>query len=356
MNTILKLADLDQSVWLDRLDRATLDSGELRRMIEVDGLRGVTSLASSLDGGALAGESAAAALERIMVRDVVVACDTLRGVYETTSGVDGFASIDVDPTLAHDTSALIDEATRSWRAVDRPNLMVAIPATRAGIPAIEACLRRGINVNATLLFSVARYREVAGAHLRALERRLDVNEPIEHVASVASFFVSPVDTKIDPLLDAMPNSLRGSAGSLRGEIAIANATLAWGEYERILASERWRALAAKGAKPQRLLWGSTSPKDPAYSNDYYVDQLVGPGTIETMTLERFRGYLEHGAPETRLEKGRAMAEKLLVASKELNVDLAHFTDLLESESVDALIEARRRSLAALERRPSVSVA
>ncbi len=329
-------------------------------MIAEDGVRGLTSnptifqkaIAASdayddIILNASPSESDASVLERIMVRDLRAACDELRPVYERTNGADGYASIEVDPILAHDTQGQITQAKRLWNAVGRPNLMVKIPATRAGIPAIEQSLADGSNVNVTLLFSVARYREVVDAFLRALERRVDAGQPVHRVASVASFFVSRVDTKLDPLLDVLPNSLRGAAGSLRGEIGIANAKLAYEEWERIFDSGRWKALVLEGARPQRLLWGSTSPKDPAYSDTYYVEELIGRDTVDTMTLDGFRAYLDHGEPEQRLDKDRELAHEQMTELTHLQIDLANITDELEDEGVRKFVDSYRGSLKAI---------
>lgn len=359
-NRIQRLAELGQSAWLDFLDRRLLTSGELRRLVDEDGIRGVTSnptifekaISSSSDyddviRSAPASDSDARVLERIMVRDLTLACDELRAVYDRTNGADGFASIEVDPTIAHDTAAQVEQAKRLWDAVDRPNLMVKIPATRAGLPAIESCLAHGININITLLFSVSRYREVEEAYLRALERRVATGKPLDRVASVASFFVSRIDTKIDALLDAMPNALRGAAGALRGQIAIANAKIAYEEYERRAGSERFRALAAKGARPQRLLWGSTSPKDPRYADIYYVEALAGRDTVDTMTLDCVRAYLDHGAPEERLTRDRDRAHRQMAALAELAVDFERVTDQVEEEGVEKFVKSFRDSLRAI---------
>lgn len=374
MNRIQRLAELGQSTWLDYLDRELLVSGELERMIHDDGLRGLTSnptifqkaVAGSSDydaliRGAPASETEAGILERLMVRDLSLACDKLRSVYDASGGADGFASIEVDPTLAGDTASQVEQAVRLWNAVNRPNLMVKIPGTRPGLPAIASCLAHGININITLLFSVSRYREVIDAHLRALEHRVAAHEPIDRVASVASFFVSRVDTKVDKALDAMPNALRGAAGALRGQIGIANAKIAYEEYERIVASDRWKALAARGARPQRLLWASTSPKDPLYGDTYYVEALAGSNTVDTMTPATLRAYLDHGEPEPRLATDRERAHHQMGGLAALGVDFARIAEQLEEEGVASFAESfhevlngiaqKRRSIAGQQPRP-----
>jgi transaldolase len=366
---IHRLLELGQSTWLDYLDRRLLASGELDRLIAYGALRGVTSnptifqkaIASSDDYDAFFRnasplESDARLLERLMVLDVGMACDRLRSVYETSAGADGFASIEVSPGLANNTAASIEEATRLWSQIDRPNLLVKIPGTAAGVPAIERCLAGGININITLLFSVERYLEVVEAYLRALEERVRAGHPIDRMASVASFFVSRVDTKVDRALDAIPNALRGSAGALRGQIAIANAKRAYGEFQRIMASERWKRLAARGARPQRLLWASTSPKDPAYHELYYVEALIGPDTIDTMTPDCFHAMADHGRAEVRLSADRAEAERQLEELGALGIDLGRVSLELEREGVVAFSESYAKALKSIaDKRASTSV-
>lgn len=352
MSRIQRLAQLGQSAWLDSLDRRLMTSGELRRLIEEDGLRGVTTnpsifrkaVVESSDYDAFIrdatpNESEADILERVMIRDLQMACDTLRPVYDKTGGVDGFASIEVAPDIAHDTAAQIEQAKRLWDAVARPNLMVKIPATRPGIPAITSCLAHGININVTLLFSVSRCREVAEAHMHALERRLAANQPIDRIASVASLFVSRIDTKVDPLV--------GDDSPLRGQIAIANATLAYEQWEHLMATDRWKALAAKGARPQRLLWGSTEPKDERYADTYYAEALVARDTVDTMTPDVFKAYLAHGEPELRLDQNRERAHQQMSELAKLGIDLATITEQLEDEGVEKFVKAFKESQKAI---------
>lgn len=367
MSTIDRLRELGQSVWLDFLDRELLTSGELDRKVQ-EGLRGLTSnptifqkaIASGrayddVIGGAAASEMESTVLERLMVRDIAAACDRLRPVYDRTGGADGFASIEVSPLAAGDTKRSIAEAHRLWEAVSRPNVMVKIPGTPQGVPAIRRCLTDGLNINITLLFSVARYREVVDAYLSALEARLEGGNSIEGIASVASFFVSRVDTKVDKALDALEGARAASGVALRGQIAVANAKIAYEEYARVISSDRWRALAAKGARPQRLLWASTSPKDPRYPDTYYAEALVGADTVDTMTLETLAAYLDHGRPEARLTTDGARAHDQLAQLGELGLDLSAIERELEDEGVRSFsdsylkaieaIAARRRQLA-----------
>ncbi|MBX3204493.1 MAG: transaldolase [Labilithrix sp.] len=359
MNPIRRLEELEQSIWLDYIDRALLTSGELERDVG-QGLRGLTSnptifqkaIAGSSDYDELIrsappSEKDQSVLERIMVRDLVLACDRLRPVYEASGGADGFASIEVPPGVAEDCAASVEQALRLWNLVHRPNLMVKIPGTRAALPAIESCLAHGININITLLFSVSRYREVLEAYLRALEARVARNDPVERIASVASFFVSRVDAKVDAVLDALDEPRRSEGRDLRGEIAIANAKLAYEEYERIYASERWERLAARGAHPQRLLWASTSPKDPAYPDLYYVEALIGPETVDTVTPDLFRAYLDRGDPALRLTGERDRAHAQMAALARLGIDFCWLAEELEEEGILAFARSYDKALATI---------
>lgn len=357
MNGIRKLEELGQSAWLDFLDRRLLSSGELDQLI-VQGVRGVTSNptifqkaivgASDYDEvirTAPRSESDQRVLERLMVRDLTVACDVLRPVYEATAGADGFASIEVAPSLAEDAPASVEQALRLWNEVDRPNLLVKIPGTRAALPAIKSCLCHGINVNITLLFSEPRYREVAEVYLQALEARVAQRAPIDRVASVASFFVSRVDTKVDRLLDELTGSRRSEGGALRGQIAIANARIAYEEYERILASPRWKRLAAMGARPQRVLWASTSPKDPAYAELYYVGALALPHTVDTMTLGCLRACIDHFVPEVGASAMTpTSAHDRMDRLMSLGIDFGFIAEELESEGIASFADSYTKTM------------
>jgi len=352
-NSIQRLYELGQSAWLDFISHELLTSGAFRQLIQRDGLRGVTSnptifqkaIAGSTDYDALidtapASETDPAIFERIMVRDLQLACDELLPVYEHTAGADGFASIEVSPMLAHETEGSVEQAQRLWTAVGRPNLMVKIPATREGLPAIEQCLVEGININVTLLFGVPRYLEVAKAYLRALETRVAQKRPVDRIASVASFFVSRVDTKVDKIFDLLAPAAATERGkTLRGKIAIANAKIAYAEFERMASSERWQQLAAQGARPQRLLWGSTSSKDPAYPDTYYVEALAGPRTVDTMPMDTFRAYLDHGAPEIRITRDRELAFEQIAELANLGIDFDSVVQTLEDEGVMSFVES-----------------
>ena len=363
MNPLVRLVELGQSPWYDYIRRDLLTSGHLRRLIDEDALRGMTSnptiFEKAIRGsdlydddvrrGHAAGKSPAEIFEDLAVADIRAACDVFRPVYDATDGRDGYVSIECNPHLARDTAGTIEEARRLWRRVDRPNAMVKIPGTAEGLPAIEACLADGINVNVTLLFSVDRYREVIEAFRRGLERRLERGAPVDRVASVASFFVSRVDTKVDARLDAI-----GDPKRLRGTIAIANACTAYAAYQASLGEPRWARLAAAGARPQRPLWASTSTKDPRYPDTYYVDALVAPQTVNTMPPETFAAYRDHGRPEVRIQDGIRAAPDRLAALAECGIDLAAVTAELEREGVekfaasyDGAVEAVASKAAAL---------
>ena len=359
------LLDLGQSVWLDYLRRGMLESGELQRMID-DGLRGMTSNPTIFEhaiGGstdyddALSRVAASPRTDReifdlLAVDDVRAAAGLFRSVYDASQGADGFVSLEVSPTLARDTAGTIGEARRLWAAVDRPNVMIKVPGTREGWPAIERLLTDGINVNITLLFSLEHYRQVAEAYLRALEARRQAGQAIDRVASVASFFVSRVDTEVDRRLDA--TGARPSA--LRGKIAIANARLAYAWFRDLLDSPRWRALAASGAKPQRLLWASTGTKDPAYSDVLYVDSLIGADTINTLPPQTLQLFEDHGTVRETLAGDAAEAQRVMDGLRAVAIDFDDVARALEREGVEkfahsfetllGVIAAKRKTLAA----------
>ena len=340
-NPLLRLVGLGQSLWYDYITRDLLTSGELTKLIRNDGLRGMTSNPSifekAIAGSRLydddirrmseAGRRAAAIFEALAVADVRSACDAFRPLYDRTGGRDGFVSLEVSPGLAHDTPGTIQEADRLWRAVDRPNAMIKIPGTHSGLAAITESIASGINVNVTLLFSVERYSEVIEAFLQGLERRHQRGQPVDGIGSVASFFVSRVDGKIDPLLN------RESDRSLRGTAAIANAAEAYCLFRESLQTDRWARLAKAGAAPQRPLWASTSTKDPAYPDVYYVEALVAPDTVNTVPPETLAAFRDHGSPGVRIDDAVANAPAQLAALKAAGIDLAAVTRELEDEGV-----------------------
>jgi transaldolase len=293
---------------------------------------------------------AADAYESIAIEDVARCCDLFRGVYDRTNGYDGFVSLEVSPLLAHDTEATLDEARRLWGRVDRPNLMVKVPATRAGLPAIQHLLSEGINVNVTLLFSLSRYREVVEAHLAGLEARRRANRPVHQVASVASFFISRIDVLLDPRLEeiAKENPDQAERGlSLKGKVAIACAKQAYQIYKELYAGERWDRLKEAGAQTQRLLWASTATKNPEYSDVVYVESLIGPETVNTMPPATLDAYRDHGDPALRLEAGVQESAEVLSQLFKLGIDLDAVADQLEVEGVDKFVKPYEKLLSAL---------
>ncbi|HWN17836.1 MAG TPA: transaldolase [Gemmatimonadales bacterium] len=340
-NPLLRLSQLGQSLWYDFITRDLVASGQLGRLIADDGLRGMTSnptiFEKAIAGSRLydedirrlsdQGRSAGEIFEAVAVADVRAACDAFTPPYQQSAGGDGFVSLEVSPTLASDTHGTIHEAERLWSAVARPNAMIKIPGTPAGLPAITHCIAAGISVNVTLLFSIERYAEVVEAFLAGMELRLSRGLSIQAVASVASFFVSRVDGKVDALLDRTPGH------PLRGKIAIANAGMAYSVFERTLATPRWDRLARAGARPQRPLWASTSTKDPSLPDVYYVEALAAPQTVSTLPPETFNAYRDHGDPKIRIQEHVAAAPAQLDALAEAGIDLKAVTRELEAEGV-----------------------
>lgn len=362
-NPLLDLAALGQSVWLDFIRRGLIDSGELARLVAEDGVRGVTSnpaifekaIASGdeytdqiLELAGTHGDDAAPIFEGLAVEDVRRAADVLRDVHDASGGADGFVSLEVSPELADDTEGTVVEARRLWAAVDRPNLMIKVPGTPAGVPAVRQLLVEGIHVNVTLLFARSAYAAVAEAYLEALEERAEGGLAIDRSASVASFFVSRIDTLIDRRLDErlaeVEPALRPRLEALRGRIAIANAKLAYRHYRALVASDRWRLLAARGAHPQRLLWASTSTKNPEYRDTVYVEELIGPETVDTIPPETLDAFRDHGiADETLTEEVDAAAGELAELER-LGVSLDRATDELLADGIAKFVAPYRKLL------------
>lgn len=341
-NPLVRLGRLGQSPWYDFVTRELMASGRLTRLIHDDGLLGMTSnptifekaVAGSGDydadiaRAAAAGADARGIFEALAVADVRTACDLFRPIYDATQGRDGLVSLEVSPTLAHDTEGTVAEAERLWAQVDRPNAMIKIPGTVAGLPAIRRAVAAGINVNVTLLFSVDRYRQVIGAFMGGLEDRLAQGLPVDRIASVASFFVSRVDTRVDQLLRAA-----GAPDGLLGQAAIANAAMAYAAFEESLATPRWARLRAAGARPQRPLWASTSTKDPRYHDVYYVEALIAPDTVNTLPPETFDAYRDHGQPAVRIREAMAAAPARLQAVEAAGVSLDEVSVYLEVDGI-----------------------
>lgn len=358
MKPAFAVQQLGQSIWQDNIERGQLVSGAFRRVVEEDGVSGVTSNptifekaisgSADYDAGlrALIGEGAdpGTIFEALAVEDLGAAADVLRPIYDRTNGGDGFVSIEVSPTLAYDTEGTIVEARRLWSALKRPNVMVKIPGTREGLPAIEECLSEGININITLLFSVERYAEVIERYLAALERRVAAGQPIDRIASVASFFVSRVDTAVDKIVDARLGETsdaeeRERLQQVRGATAIANAKRAYDLFKMRFSGDRWQTLEAAGARFQRPLWASTSTKDPAFPDVYYVEALIGPHTVDTLPPQTLTAFNNHGTVALTLEQGTAEAEQRLAELAALGIDLDEVTARLEREGVDSFAKS-----------------
>lgn len=371
-----QLLALGQSIWLDFIRRGHLTSGEFDALVREAGVVGVTSnptifqqaIARTTDYDAAIAEGIARGLEgeslfeALAIEDIQMACDRLRPLFERSGGLDGRVSLEVSPRLAHDTAGTIAAARRLHAAVARENVMIKIPATAAGLPAITETLAAGISVNVTLIFSLARYHEVMEAHALGLERLAAAGGSLPGVRSVASFFVSRVDSKVDAAIDERLATLpagateRAELEGLRGRAAIANARLAYAAFERTTAEPRFRALVAKGAHVQRPLWASTSTKNPAYRDVLYIEELIGPDTVNTVPPATLTAFNDHGEVETRIRRDLPAAEALFPRLETLGVPVARLIGELESEGVasfarsyDELLEAlesKRRTLAA----------
>ena len=351
-NPLLELRKLGESVWLDDIGRALLDDGTLARLIRDDGIAGLTSnpaiFAHSIMNDATYAQriarlqsdvsSALALYEELALADLRDAAALLRPLYDSSSGGDGYVSMEVSPHLADDSPGSYKEAQRLWQRLSIPNAFIKIPGTEAGVPVIRDLIAAGINVNVTLLFSPERYRAVARAYREGLGRRAADGKPLASVASVASFFLSRIDTAVDKLLDGLAARGQPAARALRGKAAIACACRAYEIFEETIAEPEWEALAARGARPQRLLWASTSTKDPSYSPIKYVEELVVPGTINTMPLETLNAYRRLGRPELTLERHLAEASDVREGHERLDVDLEAVAQQLEREGVAKFIE------------------
>ncbi len=362
MNPIQKLTQLGQSLWYDNIQRKLLDSGELKAMIQRGDIRGVTSnpsifnaaIAKSTDYDAAlqslawAGWDAEKIFWQLAIEDIRSACEAFQPLYEETNGGDGYVSLEVSPDIANDTEKTIAQAEQLWVRVARPNLMVKIPATKQGIPAIRKAIAAGLNINITLIFSLARYAEVMEAYLSGLEDRVAAGHPINHIASVASFFVSRVDGKIDAKLP--------EDSPLRGRAAIANAKLAYDEFQKVFSSRRWENLKVKGGHVQRPLWASTSTKNPAYPDTIYVDNLIGPETVNTVPPQTLVAFKDHGVAEVTITRNLEEAQDDLVKLKEAGISMDQVTQELEDEGVKAFSEAFSQLLTTIEKRRVAAVA
>jgi len=353
-NPLIGLKELGQSVWLDNLSRKLINSGELKRLIDEDGLSGITSNPTIFQKAISGSPDYDASLRRMLdqgikdekelflglaFEDISAAADLLWPVYRATHGLDGFVSIEVSPDLAYETEATIGEAKRLFSAIGKRNILVKVPATKQGLPAIEQLIGEGVNVNITLLFSIERYEKVTEAYLKGLEKRVSKGQPIDEIASVASFFVSRVDTLTDKLLGTHLSSggskdERDKIAGLLGKAAVANAKIAYKKYKQIFSGSRFLALREKGGRLQRILWGSTGTKNPAYSDIKYVEELIGPDSINTMTEATIKAFRDHGQVRITIGDGLEEAERLFQELKSLGIDIHDVTEQLEREGVE----------------------
>jgi transaldolase len=352
-NPLIGLKEIGQSVWLDNLSRKLIHSGELKRLIDEDGVSGITSNPTIFQKAISGSTDYDSSLRRMIdkgvkdekelflglaMEDVSDAADFLRPAYQSTNGRDGFVSIEVSPDLAYDTDATISEAKRLFSTLGKKNILVKVPGTKQGVPAIEQLTSEGVNINVTLLFSTDRYEEVAEAYLKGLERRVSQGQPIQEIASVASFFVSRVDTLTDKLLQARLSSATSKAGKdkiagLFGKAAVANAKIAYKKYKSVFSGKRFLALKAKGGRIQTILWGSTGTKNPNYSDIKYVEELVAPDSINTLPEATIKAFKEHGQAKVTIADGLKEAEKLFPELKPMGIDIREVTDQLEKEGV-----------------------
>lgn len=365
-NPLKELRQYGQSIWLDFLRRGMLVSGELQQLIDEDGLRGMTSNPSifekaiagshdydeAIEALALEDHTAEEIYQSLTVQDVRRAADIFRPLYDETGGGDGYVSLEVSPHLARDTEGTIAEARRLWEAVDRPNVLIKVPASREGLPAIRQLIAAGINVNVTLLFGLARYRRVAEAYISGLQDRLDRGQPVDRIASVASFFLSRIDVLVDPMLEERMKGdapLAEMAEGFHGQVAISSARAAYEIFDDIFHGRAFGPLAQRGARVQRLLWASTSTKNPAYSDVKYVEALIGPETVNTLPLETLDAYRDHGHPQPRLETGTDRAHEVLSQLPELGIDMEAVTQQLEDEGIDKFVKPYDKLMDTLEK-------
>jgi transaldolase len=364
---VAALLEQGQSIWQDDIARSMLSGGSLASMIEDVGVRGVTSnptiFEKAISGGTdydeqiaaliKEGKSAADIFLAVSVDDIRNACDLFRPLYDASEGGDGFVSIEVEPSLARDAKGTRDQVRQLWEAVDRPNLMVKIPGTLEGAPIVEEMLAEGKNINITLLFSIEAYERVANAYIAALETRLAAGLPIDRIASVASFFVSRVDTAVDNLLDEKI-AAAGEAGqkqrleSLKGKSAVANAKLAYDLFKDLFHSDRFEKLRAAGAHPQRPLWASTGTKNPAYPDTLYVDTLIGPHTVNTMPGKTIQAFLDHGEVRRTVDEDMDAARQVMSDLEAAGIDFDAVTDKLENDGIDLFIKSYEQLLSGVE--------
>lgn len=360
-----------QSIWMDNLTRDLIQSGEMKRLIESRGLRGLTSnpaifekaiygnaiYDADIEKGIKAGLPVEKIYESLVFEDIRNACDLFRSIYEESKGQDGYVSIEVPPTIAHDTEATIAEAKRYYKEIGRENVMIKIPGTSSGLPAVTEVIAEGISVNVTLLFSVQSYVNTAWAYISGLEKRAAEGKDISNIASVASFFLSRIDSNIDAKIDELLKTVGTESQSeearlkaVKGKVAIANAKIAYQKYKEIIGSDRWQALAAKGAKVQRLLWASTGTKNPDYSDVMYVDELVGQDTVNTLPPATIEACADHCDPASRIETGVQEAYQLIESLKDpdININLDEVMDELLADGIEKFVTPYQSLISSLE--------
>ena len=368
-NPILEIENqYGQSIWMDNLSRDLIESGELKQSIAQQGIRGITSNPAifekaiagnkiydqAIEAGIKDNKSVVEIYEDLIFTDIRNACDIFMPVYEESDGLDGYVSIEVPPDLAKKTDDTVAEARRYYKTIDRPNLMIKIPGTPEGLPAVEQAISEGMSINVTLLFSVQSYIDTAWAYIRGLEKRAAAGEDISRVASVASFFLSRIDVMIDEQIEQKLESAEGEAQAkleaIKGKVAIANAKVAYQKYKEIFGSDRWKALADKGAKVQRLLWASTGTKNPEYSDVMYVDELVGPDTVNTLPPNTIEACVDHCSPASRIETDLDAAHQVLNGLKDdaVDIDLDTVMDALLEEGIDKFIKPFESLMSSLE--------
>jgi transaldolase len=360
-NKVKQIHELGQSIWLDFIDRKFIKSGQLKKLIDEDGVRGITSnpaiFEKAISGSSDYDEQIATLNQQgkrndeifyaVAIDDIKAAADLFKPVYEEeVDGADGFVSLEVSPLLARDTEGTIKQAIDLWQKVDRKNVMIKIPGTAEGLQAIRKCISEGININVTLLFGLPRYEEVTEAYISGLEDRVNAGKSINQIASVASFFLSRIDVLVDPLLQEKGFS------EIKGEVAIASAKKAYQIYKRVFGSERFKKLEEKGARPQRVLWASTGTKDPAVSDVKYVEALIGADTVDTIPIETLDAYRDHGNPENRLEQDLNKAHQTLEKLKEIGINIDEITQKLEDEGIEKFNKPYEKLLKAIDEQKS----
>ncbi len=369
MNPLKALGELGQSIWLDYMQRSLVTTGKLQRLIEDDGLKGLTSnptiFQKAVEGSqdyddlfqewAPRGASAGEVFEALAIRDIGDAARIFRPVWEKTRHRDGYCSIEVTPTLAHDTQGTVVEARRLWKKLGVPNVMVKIPGTVEGVPAIEQCVSDGLNINVTLLFSQDAYVAVAEAYIRGLEKRVARGEDVSESASVASFFVSRIDTLVEKTIasrvKAEPTPRQKALfDEIAGKVAIANAKQAYQKYQKLFSGSRWQALADRGAKTQRVLWASTGTKNPRYSDVLYIDELIGPDTVNTIPPATLDAFRDHGKARRTLDEGLEQADAVMRKLEQSGISMKAVTDQLVDEGVKSFEDSFRQLISAVDGR------